>query len=107
MKNSMGSVKGVDTSLFRKAVWFYTHSLLGVKYDDYDYSQIRILLKSPLRKYIKTVCTQPDRISKAQYDSIMKEFTHSEKVHMNLVIMEARIQASMLYFLRAVNSYFD
>jgi len=104
--NTMGNVKGVDTSLFRKAVWFYTHSLYGVRHDDYDYNQIRALLKSPLRKYIKMVCTQPERITKSHYDSIMKEFAHSEKVHMNLVIMEARIQASMLYFLRAVNSYF-
>jgi sestrin len=102
----MGSFKDVDTSLFRNAVWNYIQSLFGVKYDDYDYSQIKCLLKSPLRKYIRLVCVAPERIRKRHYESIMREFTHSEKVHVNIVIMQARIQASMLYFLSAINSYF-
>lgn len=79
----MGTITGVDTSLFRKAVWYYTHSLFGVKYDDYDYNQIRILLKSPLRKFIKIICSSPQKITKSHYDSIMKEFTHSEKVRIS------------------------
>lgn len=103
----MGSHKDVDTSLFRRAVWHYIHSRFGVHYDDYDYKQIRKLLSSPLRKYIKILCSCPERITKKNYDSIMKEFTHSEKIHVNIVIMEARIQASMLYFLRAINAYFE
>jgi hypothetical protein len=79
--NTMGyTFKQVDTSLFRRAVWHYIHELFGVKYDDYDYSQIKCLLKSPLRKYIKYTCVCPERVTKKHYDSIMKEFTHSEKV---------------------------
>lgn len=104
--NTMGSHKEVDTSLFRRAVWLYIHSLFGINYDDYDYNQIKQLICSPLRKYIKIICSCPDRVTKKDYDSIMKEFTHSEKIHINIVIMEARIQASILYFLRAINSYF-
>ena len=77
----MGSHKDVDTSLFRRAVWHYIHSLFGVRYDDYDYKQIRKLLASPLRSYIKILCSFPERITKKDYDSIMKEFTHSEKVN--------------------------
>jgi sestrin len=76
----MGSHKHVDTSLFRRAVWHYIHSLYGIRYDDYDYNQIKLLLASPLRNYIKILCRRPDKISKKDYDSIMKEFTHSEKV---------------------------
>jgi hypothetical protein len=105
--NTMGSRKDVDTSLFRRAVWHYIHSLFGIRQDDYDYKQLRKLLAKPLRTYIKVLCSCPERIQKADYDSIMKEFTHSEKVHVNILIMEARIQASMLYFLRAVNSYIN
>ena len=82
----MGSHKQVDTSLFRRAVWNYIHSLFGVKYDDYDYNQIKLLLGSPLRNYIKILCSYPERITKKDYDSIMKEFTHSEKVHFSLII---------------------
>lgn len=105
--NTMGSRKDVDTSLFRRAVWHYIHSLFGIRQDDYDYKQLRKLLAKPLRTYIKVLCSCPERIEKKDYDSIMKEFTHSEKVHVNILIMEARIQASMLYFLRAVNSYIN
>ena len=76
----MGSHKDVDTSLFRRAVWHYIHSRFGVHYDDYDYKQIRKLLSNPLRKYIKILCSMPESITKRHYDSIMKEFTHSEKV---------------------------
>ena len=82
--NTLGAHKQVDTSLFRRAVWLYIHSLFGVRYDDYDYNQIKQLIGSPLRKYIKILCSCPDRITKKDYDSIMKEFTHSEKVHLTL-----------------------
>ena len=76
----MGSHKQVDTSLFRRAVWMYIHSLFGIRYDDYDYNQTKQLIDTPLKNYIKTICSSPERITKKDYDSIMKEFTHSEKV---------------------------
>lgn len=105
--NTMGSHKQVDTSVFRRAVWIYIHSLFGIRYDDYDYNQIKQLISSTLRKFIKIICSCPERITKKNYDKIMKEFSHSEKIHINIVIMEARVQASILFFLRAVNSYFS
>jgi len=77
--NTMGSHKQVDTSPFRRAVWLYTHSLFGIRYDDYDYCQTKQLIGSQLRKYIKILCSCPETITKSDYDSIMKEFTHSEK----------------------------
>jgi len=78
--NTMGSHKYVDTSLFRRAIWLYIQSLFGVRYDDYDYSQIKQLIGTPLRNYIKILTSCPERVSKKDYDKIMKEFTHSEKV---------------------------
>lgn len=105
--NTLGQHKQVDTSVFRRAVWIYIHSLFGIRYDDYDYNQIKQLLGTPLRRYIKIVCSCPERVTKKDYDNILKEITHSEKVHINIVIMEARVQASLLYFLRAINSYFS
>jgi sestrin len=76
----MGPHKQVDTTLFRRALWLYVHSLFGVCQDDYDYNQIKQLIGSPLRKYIKILCTSPEKITKKDYDNMMKEFTHSEKV---------------------------
>jgi hypothetical protein len=76
----MGNFLSVDTSLFRRAVWIYIHSIFGIRYDDYEYAQIKLLLTNHLRNFIKTVCIHPERITKKDYDSIMKEFSHSEKV---------------------------
>jgi sestrin 1/3 len=76
----MGPHKQIDTSSFRRAVWIYIHSIFGVKYDDYDYKHLKKLLLQPLRNYIKIVCTCPEKITKKDYDSMMEEFTHSEKV---------------------------
>ena len=77
--NASRSLK-FDTSLLRRAVWLYVHSLYGIRYDDYDYNQIKELIGSPSRKYIKILCSCPERITFKEYDNMMKEFTHSEKV---------------------------
>ncbi len=69
--------KDVDTSLFRRAIWLYTQSLFGVRYDDYDYKQIKQLMGYPLRNYIKIICTNPKRVTKKDYENIMKDFTNS------------------------------
>ena len=78
--SSTGALKNVDKSLFRRAVWVYIHHIFGIRYDDYDYNQIKKLLTKPLRNFIKIVCMHPERISKKDYDSITKEFSHSERV---------------------------
>eukprot|EP00124_Ichthyophonus_hoferi_P003116 Ihof_evm2s252 gene=Ihof_evmTU2s252 len=36
--NTLGGAK-VDTSKFRKAIWFYIHRVFGILQDDYDYSE--------------------------------------------------------------------
>ena len=72
--------KDVDTSLFRRAIWLYTQSLFGVKYDDYDYKQIKQLMGNPLRNYIKIICTNPKRVKNKDYEKIMKDFTHSGRI---------------------------
>ena len=82
----MGAFKSIDTSLFRRAVWIFIHYIFGIRYDDYDYNQIKKLLTSPLRSFIKIVCMNPERITKKDYDSIMKEFSHSEKVLLLLLL---------------------
>uniref|UniRef100_A0A2K6TIT9 Sestrin 3 n=1 Tax=Saimiri boliviensis boliviensis TaxID=39432 RepID=A0A2K6TIT9_SAIBB len=39
------------------------------------------------------------------YDSYWRQFKHSEKVHVNLLLMEARMQAELLYALRAITRH--
>jgi len=99
---TMGGRAHVDTTKFRTAVWNYIQCLYGIRHDDYDYGEVNQLLERPLKSFIKTVCCYPERVRKADYDNVMREFKHSEKVHVNLMIMEAKIQAELLYALRTI-----
>ncbi|KAK3782685.1 hypothetical protein RRG08_037688 [Elysia crispata] len=102
---TMGDLREVDTSSFRRAIWNYIHIMYGICHDDYDYSELNQLLEINLKAYIKTLTCYPERLKKKDFDGVMKGFQHSEKVHVNLMLMEARQQAELLYALRALNSY--
>ncbi|KAK6169973.1 hypothetical protein SNE40_018479 [Patella caerulea] len=102
---TMGNNTQVDTSSFRKAIWSYIHCMYGIRHDDYNYGEVNQLLERNLKAYIKTVTCYPERLTKKDYDGVMKEFKHSEKVHVNLMLLEARMQAELLYALRAVMKY--
>lgn len=95
----------VDTSKFRRAIWNYIQCIYGIRHDDYDYGEVNQLLDRTLKMFIKTACCFPERITKADYDSVLVELQHSEKVHVNLMILEARNQAELLYALREVMRY--
>ncbi|CAH1372178.1 unnamed protein product [Tenebrio molitor] len=102
---TMGGRTDVDTSRFRRAIWNYIQCLLGIRHDDYDYGEINHLLERSLKTFIKSACCYPERVTKKDYDRVLREFKHSEKVHVNLMVLEARMQAELLYALRTVNRY--
>uniref|UniRef100_A0A023GM61 P53 regulated pa26 nuclear protein sestrin n=1 Tax=Amblyomma triste TaxID=251400 RepID=A0A023GM61_AMBTT len=102
---TMGSKTNVDTSMFRRAVWNYIQCIYGIRHDDYDYREVNELLDRDLKEYIKAVCCYPDRMTKEDYDNVMREFKYSEKVHVTIMILEARMQAELLYALRALMRY--
>lgn len=77
----------------------------GIRHDDYDYGEINQLLDRNLKTFIKAACCCPDRITKQDYDSILIELVQTEKVHVNLMIMEAKNQAMLLYSLREIMRY--
>lgn len=103
--NTMAMHNDVDTSMLRRAIWNYVHCMFGIRYDDYDYGEINQLLDHSFKVYIKTVVCSPENTTKRMYDSFWRQFKHSEKVHVNLLLMEARIQAELLYALRAITWY--
>ncbi|GFO05705.1 sestrin-like protein [Plakobranchus ocellatus] len=102
---TMGDLREVDTSSFRRAIWNYIHTMYGICHDDYDYAEVNQLLEIKLKAYIKTLTCYPERLQKKDFEGVMKGFKHSEKVHVNLMLMEARQQAELLYALRALNRY--
>ncbi|CAG5927985.1 unnamed protein product [Menidia menidia] len=75
------------------------------RYDDYDYGEINQLLDRSFKIYIKTMVCSPEKTTKRMYESFWRQFQHSEKVHVNLLLMEARMQAELLYALRAITRY--
>lgn len=102
---TMGHKENVDTTIFRRAVWNYIHRIYGIIHDDYDYVEMEDLLDSGFRAYVETVCFYPEKITQNSYDEIMRAFRHSEKVHVNLMLFEARLQAELLYALSAIMRY--
>ncbi|XP_073985868.1 sestrin isoform X3 [Rhodnius prolixus] len=102
---TMGGRRDVDTSKFRRAIWNYIQCMFGIRHDDYDYGEVNQLLERSLKAFIKSACCYPERVNKVDYDKVLREFRHSEKVHVNIMILEARMQAELLYALRAVMRY--
>ncbi|XP_062343547.1 sestrin-3 isoform X3 [Cinclus cinclus] len=103
--NTMATHEDVDTTTLRRALFNYVHCMYGIRYDDYDYGEVNQLLERSLKVYIKTVTCYPERTTKRMYDSYWRQFKHSEKVHVNLLLMEARMQAELLYALRAITRH--
>ncbi|XP_022407720.1 sestrin-2 [Delphinapterus leucas] len=103
--NTIAMHSGVDTSMLRRAIWNYIHCVFGIRYDDYDYGEVNQLLERNLKVYIKTVACYPEKTTRRMYNDFWRHFRHSEKVHVNLLLLEARMQAALLYALRAITRY--
>ncbi|XP_056274394.1 sestrin-2 [Pseudoliparis swirei] len=101
----MAMHEDVDTHTLRKALWNYIHCLYGIRYDDYDYGSVNVLLERSLKVFVKTVACHPEQTTARIYHAFWRRFRHSEKVHANLIVMEARLQAALLYTLRAITHY--
>ncbi|KAJ8347830.1 hypothetical protein SKAU_G00264190 [Synaphobranchus kaupii] len=102
---NMATHEDVDTTMIRRAIFNYVHCMYGIRYDDYNYGEVNQLLERSLKVYIKTVTCYPERTTSHMYHNYWRQFRHSEKVHVNLLLMEARMQAELLYALRAITHY--
>jgi len=77
---TMGTHSKVDTSRFRRAIWNYIQCMFGIRHDDYDYNEVNQLLERSLKTFIKSAVCYPERVTKRDYERVMREFKHSEKV---------------------------
>ncbi|VDN51074.1 unnamed protein product [Dracunculus medinensis] len=99
---TMGGYSHVDTTKYRTAIWMYIQSLYGIRHDDYNYSEVNIMLSGEMKTFIKIISCFPEKTTASLRDSVMSEFKLSEKVHVILLIMEARFQAELIHFFRAL-----
>ncbi|XP_053130287.1 sestrin-1-like isoform X2 [Hemicordylus capensis] len=102
---AMATRQGCEHATFKRGIWNYIHCMFGIRYDDYDYAEVNHLLERILKLYIKTVTCSPEKMNPEVFERFWKQFKHSEKVHVNLLILEARLQAELLYALRAITHY--
>ncbi|KAJ7310372.1 hypothetical protein JRQ81_007283 [Phrynocephalus forsythii] len=102
---SMAKRQGCEHATFKRGIWNYIHCMFGIRYDDYDYGEVNHFLERILKLYIKTVTCFPEKMNPEMFERFWKQFKHSEKVHVNLLILEARLQAELLYALRAITHY--
>eukprot|EP00941_MAST-03F_sp_MAST-3F-sp1_P003218 g3218.t1 len=98
----LGNEADIDTLPFRRAVWYYTQSLLGVRNDDYDYREVNVLINIPTKVFIKKVCCYPEAITADDFSLFSTSLLPSEKCHISLLAANARNQSSLIYALRAI-----
>ncbi|KAL0974177.1 hypothetical protein UPYG_G00216620 [Umbra pygmaea] len=89
----------------KRAIWNYIHCMLGIRCDDYNYGEINKWLVKDLKLYIKSVACYPDATKPHRCPLPWSPLQPSDTIHVNLLIMEARLQAELLYALRAITQY--
>uniref|UniRef100_A0A1A8P291 Sestrin 3 n=1 Tax=Nothobranchius rachovii TaxID=451742 RepID=A0A1A8P291_9TELE len=102
---SVATLPSVHSPDLKRAIWNYIHCVLGIRYDDYDYGEVNRLLARDLKHYIKAVACYPDATKTPVCPLSWTLLKASERIHVNLLIMEARLQAELLYALRAITQY--
>jgi len=69
------------------------------------YSEIDQILCPRTRNYIKKVCCLPEEIRHSDWKNIGLVLRPEEKCHINLLAVEARKMAELVYVLYAVDNY--
>ncbi|XP_062917115.1 sestrin-3-like [Mobula hypostoma] len=106
LKNgTMAKQRGCDFSVLKRGIWNYIHCMFGIRYDDYDYGEVNHFLERNLKVYLKTVTCYPEKTKPQMFERYWRQFKYSEKVRVNLLILEARMQAELLYALHAITHY--
>jgi sestrin len=100
----IGGEEGIDTFKFRRCIWNYVLRMKGIMDEEYLYSEVNELLDRKVKSYIKTMACYPQLTTFGQWKSYL-ELLDTEKVHVCLLVMEARKQAELLYGLQAVLDY--
>jgi hypothetical protein len=93
----------IDTEPLRRAIWKYTHRVYGLAYDDYNYQEVNVFLLIGLKKYLKKVACVPHSVTKDDFTNIDVSLKPQEVVHVNLLVMEARVEAQLLYVMAAID----
>lgn len=100
--HSYNSDTDLDTRPLRQAVWFYILRLYGLRKDDYEYRDINTFLNKKFKMFLKKVCCTPEKIIHKDWRNVGFQLREEEKCHVNLIAVEARKQAELIYGLSNV-----
>lgn len=81
---------------------YYIQRLFGICQDHYDYKNVNDYLTIPTKGFAKKAACYPEILTREDFDSFTLAFLPDEKVHIVMLIAEARRQAALLYGLRAI-----
>ncbi|KAH8552284.1 PA26 p53-induced protein-domain-containing protein [Umbelopsis sp. PMI_123] len=93
----------VDTGPLRSAMWYYALKLFGVTKEDYDYSDISTYLTNQNKAYIQKVCYTPQDIRYHDWKNFGLSLRDEEKCHVNLLTVQAKKQAILIYGLSTIS----
>ncbi|KAI9322851.1 PA26 p53-induced protein-domain-containing protein, partial [Dichotomocladium elegans] len=93
----------IDTSPFRRAIWYQTQRLLGMTKDDYNYEDITTYLSDRNKEYITKLCLRPFEIRLSDWNNIGLSLRPEEKCHVNLLVASAKKQALLCYGLNVIS----
>merc|ERR1712048_639188 len=103
--NSINSNADLDTEPFRLAVWHYTFRLYGVNNDSYQYGFVNMYLPLKLKIFIKKLVCYPQIVTIDDVKKMGLTLKENEKIHIAVLALEAKKQASLLFALQAVMKY--
>uniref|UniRef100_A0A915Q481 Uncharacterized protein n=1 Tax=Setaria digitata TaxID=48799 RepID=A0A915Q481_9BILA len=93
----------IDFVQHAQAGFARTHKIhVSIRHDDYNYAEVNAMLSREVKTFIKTTCCNPHQMTDSLRQSVLVDFKSSEKVHVLLLLMEARLQAELIYFFRAL-----
>lgn len=95
----------LDTAPLRQAVWYYVQRLAGLLHDDYDYADVNRYLTRRLKMYIKKCACYPEELDSRDFSRFGFTLRNEEKVHINLLVAEARRQAELVYALHTISVF--
>merc|ERR1712130_240338 len=97
--------KDSNTHKFQNSIWYLTQSLCGLSRSDWNKERIFKYLDHTARRFLTKLIIQPDEITFSDRSWRGHIYSDHEKVHIVLLVMNARRQAALLHALHAIKTF--
>ncbi|ETO36042.1 sestrin-like protein, partial [Reticulomyxa filosa] len=87
------------------AIWNCVQAFYGIHDDSYDYKNVNISMRPQLKRFLKKIVCYPQSVTLHDIDRLGIPLEDHERIHIAILAIEAKKQASLIYGLRAVMRY--